>query len=451
MTDQKLTMSGSAVSMTKRIEDRQARVGVIGQGYVGLPLAVASARAGFATLGFDVDQNKIDQLNAGESYIGAVTTDELAKHVGSQAYQATADFSRLSDCDVIVICVPTPLSKQREPDLHYIVDTSETILDHMRPGQLIVLESTTWPGTTEEVMKPILERHGDKSGKDFFLAFSPEREDPGNANYHTTSIPKVVAGDGADASAIAESFYAAVVDRVVLVSSPATAEAVKITENVFRAVNIALVNELKVIFDAMGIDVWEVIDAAATKPFGFMPFYPGPGLGGHCIPIDPFYLTWKSREYGLTTRFIELAGEINVSMPRYVLANLERALDERLSKSLGSSKVLIIGLAYKKNISDIRESPSLVLLELLENRGVDVAYFDPFVPEVPMTREHAALAGRRSVELTPDNIRRYDAVLIATDHDDIDYGNLMTYAPIVLDTRNAMGRRGLSADNVIKS
>ena len=451
MSDHEQNSPKPGASTADRISGRTAIVGVIGQGYVGLPLAVASARAGFRTLGVDVDAAKIAELNAGRSYIGAVASDELAKHVGSGAYRATADFAELGDCDAIVICVPTPLSKQREPDLRYVVETSETILKHLRPGQLIVLESTTWPGTTEEVMKPILERGGLKSGRDFFLAFSPEREDPGNTHFHTTSIPKVVAGDGPEASALAEAFYAAVVDQVVTVSSPATAEAVKITENVFRAVNIALVNELKVIYDAMGIDVWEVIDAAATKPFGFMPFYPGPGLGGHCIPIDPFYLTWKSREYGLTTRFIELAGEINVSMPRYVIANLERALDERLSKSLGSSKILIIGLAYKKNISDIRESPSLTLLELLEQRGVQVDYHDPYVPEVPMTREHAALAGRRSVDLSPGIVGDYDAVLIATDHDDIDYEQLSTGARLIIDTRNAMGRRRLSSGQIVKS
>lgn len=451
MPDTKSEASSAGEEALGKINSHAAIIGVIGQGYVGLPLAVACARAGFKTLGFDVEDAKIADLNAGKSYIGAVTSDELARHVGSGHYLATSDFTKLAQCDVIVICVPTPLSKQREPDLRYIVDTCETILPHLRPGQLVALESTTWPGTTEEVMKPILERNGQKSGKDFFLAFSPEREDPGNAHFHTTTIPKVVAGDGEQALALTSAFYSAVVDRIVCVSSPATAEAVKITENVFRAVNIALVNELKVIYDAMGIDVWEVIDAAATKPFGFMPFYPGPGLGGHCIPIDPFYLTWKSREYGLATRFIELAGEINVAMPRYVVSNLERALDARLSKSLGSSKVLIIGLAYKKNISDIRESPSLVLLELLEQRGVQVDYHDPHVAEVPMTREHAPLAGRRSVSLTPQVVSSYDAVLIATDHDDIDYARLEADARLVIDTRNAMVRRGLSSEKVVKS
>ncbi|OYW54091.1 MAG: UDP-N-acetyl-D-glucosamine dehydrogenase [Rhizobiales bacterium 12-68-15] len=412
---------------------------------------MASARGGFPTVGFDIDPDKVASLNAGHSYIGAVASDELAGHTASGGFRATADFAELAACDVIIICVPTPLSKQREPDLTFVEVTTRVIASHLRPGQLVILESTTYPGTTQDVVKPILEAGGLRSGQDFFLAFSPEREDPGNASFRTVTIPKVVAGEGPAASAVAEAYYAGVVERVVVVSSPATAEAVKITENVFRAVNIALVNELKVIYDAMGIDVWEVIEAASTKPFGFMPFYPGPGLGGHCIPIDPFYLTWKSREYGLPTRFIELAGEINVAMPRYVVGNLERALDARLSKSLGSARILIIGLAYKKNVSDVRESPSFALIELLERRGTRVDYHDPFVPEVPVTREHSALAGRRSVALTPEALAGYDAVMISTDHDDIDYAALDAHAGLVLDTRNAMGRRGFRSDRIVKS
>ncbi|MCH4543997.1 nucleotide sugar dehydrogenase [Ochrobactrum sp. A-1] len=443
--------TGVYVEMAEKIKGRQAVAGVIGLGYVGLPLAAALARGGFATIGFDVDAVKVVRLNAGESYIDAVPSDQLARHVSKKLFRASSDFSELATCDVIVICVPTPLSKQREPDLSFVEATARTIAKHLRQGQMIVLESTTYPGTTEEVVKPILEEGGLRSGRDFFVAFSPEREDPGNASFVTTTIPKVVAGDGKEASALAEAFYGAVIERVVVVSSPATAEAVKITENIFRAVNIALVNELKVIYDAMGIDVWEVIDAAATKPFGYMPFYPGPGLGGHCIPIDPFYLTWKSREYGLSTRFIELAGEINLAMPRYVIANLERALDQRLSKSLGSSRVLLVGLAYKKNVSDIRESPSLVLLETIGKRGCAVDYFDPYVPEVPMTREHASLAGRRSVELTAEAIKEYDGVVLATDHDMIDYHLLHEHAGLILDTRNAFERRGIRSDKIIKT
>lgn len=440
-----------AGKLADRIARREAVAGIIGLGYVGLPLAMASARGGFPTVGFDIDPDKVASLNAGHSYIGAVASDELAGHTASGGFRATADFAELAACDVIIICVPTPLSKQREPDLTFVEVTTRVIASHLRPGQLVILESTTYPGTTQDVVKPILEAGGLRSGQDFFLAFSPEREDPGNASFRTVTIPKVVAGEGPAASAVAEAYYAGVVERVVVVSSPATAEAVKITENVFRAVNIALVNELKVIYDAMGIDVWEVIEAASTKPFGFMPFYPGPGLGGHCIPIDPFYLTWKSREYGLPTRFIELAGEINVAMPRYVVGNLERALDARLAKSLGSARILIIGLAYKKNVSDVRESPSFALIELLERRGTRVDYHDPFVPEVPVTREHSALAGRRSVALTPEALAGYDAVLISTDHDDIDYAALDAHAGLVLDTRNAMGRRGFRSDRIVKS
>jgi UDP-N-acetyl-D-glucosamine dehydrogenase len=321
----------------------------------------------------------------------------------------------------------------------------------LRPGQLVVLESTTYPGTTEEIVKPILSASGLRAGIDFFLGFSPEREDPGNTSYSTATIPRVVAGDGPKAAKLVTDFYSAVVAKVVTVSSTRTAEAVKITENVFRAVNIALVNELKVIYDAMGIDVWEVIDAAATKPFGFMPFYPGPGLGGHCIPIDPFYLTWKSREYGLTTRFIELAGEINVAMPAYVIRRLETELDRRFAKSLGSARILILGLAYKKSVSDIRESPSLTLMELLEGRGTRVDYCDPLVPVVPQTREHGNLAGRQSITLNAEALGDYDGVILAIDHDVFDYALIADHARLVVDTRNALARRGLTSERVAKA
>ncbi len=434
-----------------RLANRSAVVGVIGLGYVGLPLAAACARGGFTALGFDVDPAKIEDLNAGRSYIDAVPSADLAGHVAAKRFRATADFSELTACDVIVICVPTPLTRHREPDLKYVTVTAETIARHLRPGQLVVLESTTFPGTTEEVVKPILEASGLKSGVDFFLGFSPEREDPGNASFRTVTIPKVVAGEGPVASALVQSFYGAVVDKTVAVSSPAVAEAVKITENVFRAVNIALVNELKVIYDAMGIDVWEVIDGAATKPFGYMPFYPGPGLGGHCIPIDPFYLTWKSREYGLTTRFIELAGEINVGMPRYVVARLEQALDRAQKVSLSAAKVLILGLAYKKNVSDVRESPSFELMELLARRGAAVDFHDPHVAEVPMTREHADFAGLRSVALTPQTLAGYNAVLVATDHDAVDYGLVASYAQLIVDTRNVFARKSIPAEGIVKA
>jgi UDP-N-acetyl-D-glucosamine dehydrogenase len=440
-----------AAPAVAKVVNREAVAGIIGLGYVGLPLAQAAARAGFGTVGFDIDDEKAARLNAGESYIGAVASKDLAGLVAEGRFRATSDFAELAACDVIVICVPTPLSKQREPDLSFVVETARTIAAHLRKGQLVVLESTTWPGTTEEVVKPILEEGGLKSGTDFFLAFSPEREDPGNARFRTVTIPKVVAGDGAQASALAEAFYGAVVERVVTVSSPATAEAVKITENVFRAVNIALVNELKIIYDAMGIDVWEVIDAAATKPFGFMPFYPGPGLGGHCIPIDPFYLTWKSREYGLTTRFIELAGQINLAMPHYVISRLEQELDRRQQVSLSAARVLILGLAYKKNVSDIRESPSFALMELLRDRGASVDFHDPYVEIIPPTREHPQFQDKRSVAFDAEGLAGYNAVLVATDHDSTDYALVAEHSRLVIDTRNVMARRGFASANICKA
>jgi UDP-N-acetyl-D-glucosamine dehydrogenase len=441
----------SADELMNRLGSRAAVVGVIGLGYVGLPLAVAAARTGFRTVGFDIDPGKSDQLNQGRSYIDAVASEELSRLVAAGRFSATDDFSGLADCDVAVICVPTPLTRQREPDLSYVEATVRTIAATLRRGQLVVLESTTYPGTTREVVKPLLEATGLKSGVDFFLGFSPEREDPGNAAFETRSIPKVVAGDGPDAARAIEAFYGAVVSRVVPVSSPDVAEAVKITENVFRAVNIALVNELKMIYDRMGIDVWEVIDAAKTKPFGYMPFYPGPGLGGHCIPIDPFYLTWKSHEYDLTTRFIELAGEINLSMPRYVISKLAEALDSRLGMALSSARVLIVGLAYKSNVADVRESPTFKLIEQLEDRGADVEFHDPHVAIIPMTREHADYAGRTSIAITPESLGAVDVVLIATDHEAVDYAMIADSARLIVDTRNAITKRGLSARNVVKA
>lgn len=443
--------SNAYVTLETAIASKRAVVGVIGLGYVGLPLAVATARAGFRTIGFDIDPGKVEKLRAGASYIEAVKSEELAQQLGAGRFEATAEFSELEGCDVVIICVPTPLTRHREPDLRFIEQTAEVLRQWLRPGQLVVLESTTYPGTTEEVLKPILSASGLRAGVDFFVGFSPEREDPGNTKYSTSTIPRVVAGDGPMATKLVADFYRAVVAKVVTVSSTQTAEAVKITENVFRAVNIALVNELKLIYDAMGIDVWEVIDAAATKPFGFMPFYPGPGLGGHCIPIDPFYLTWKSREYGLTTRFIELAGEINVAMPAYVVRRLETELDRRFAKSLGSARILILGLAYKKNVSDIRESPSLTLMELLEDRGTSVDYCDPLVPVVPPTREHGRLAGRRSIDLSEEALKSYDGVLLAIDHDAFDYALIADHARLVVDTRNAMVRRDLASERVAKA
>lgn len=440
-----------AAQLRRLLDSRTARAAIIGLGYVGLPLAMAVARGGLRVTGFDVDPTKPPLLNAGKSYIGAVADSELAGLVGAGKFDATNDFSQLRDCDVIVICVPTPLDRHREPDLFYIEASGRQISQTLRPGQLVVLESTTYPGTTREVLKPILEESGLVCGADFFLGFSPEREDPGNASFETVTIPKVVAGLGPEASILVEAFYAGAVKQIVPVSSPDVAEAVKITENVFRAVNIALVNELKVIFDAMGIDVWEVIDAAKTKPFGFMPFYPGPGLGGHCIPIDPFYLTWKSREFDLPTRFIELAGEINIAMPRYVVEKLALALDSRHQKALTGSRILVLGLSYKKNIPDIRESPTFKLFELLEQRGAIVDYHDPIVVEIPETREHAHYTGRKSVSLDAKRLAGYDAVLISTDHDAVDYAAIAKHARLIVDTRNVMARHKIASESVVKA
>jgi UDP-N-acetyl-D-glucosamine dehydrogenase len=427
----------SAAALKQRILDRDARIGVIGLGYVGLPLARAFADAGFTVTGFDVDDAKTARLNSGKSYFRHIPDDAVAALVEAGRFRATGDFSEFGAMDALLICVPTPLTVHREPDLRFVVSTAEAIAPHLRAGQLVVLESTTWPGTTREVIKPILEAGGLVSGEDFFLAYSPEREDPGNREYGAANVPKIVGGDGADAAGLAEALYGQVAGTVVPVSSTATAEAVKLTENVFRAVNIALVNELKLVYERMGIDVWEVIDAAKTKPFGFMPFYPGPGLGGHCIPIDPFYLTWKAREHGLSTRFIELAGEINTNMPRHVVQRLAEALDARAGKGLNGSRILILGVAYKKNVDDTRESPAFPLIELLEARGAHVDYHDPYVPEIPPTREHAALAGRRSIAWAEAALAGYDAALIVTDHDDVDYAALVAGCPLVVDTRNA--------------
>jgi UDP-N-acetyl-D-glucosamine dehydrogenase len=430
---------------------KKATVGIIGLGYVGIPLALVAANAGFNVLGFDIDGPRVELINRGESFIKHISAESVRRVVETKKFQATANFDRLLEPDAILVCVPTPLTRHREPDLSYVENTAHAIAAHLRRGQLIVLESTTYPGTTEEVIKPILEATGLKSGTDFFLAFSPEREDPGNPDFGTAGIPKVVGGDGPDALALANALYSQLVPRTVPVSSTATAEAVKLTENIFRAVNIALVNELKVVYDAMGIDVWEVIDAAKTKPFGFMAFYPGPGLGGHCIPIDPFYLTWKAREFDIATHFIELAGEINTRMPGYVVDRLIENVDRRLGKAMNGACVLILGLAYKKNVDDLRESPSLRLIEMIERRGATVDYHDPFIPELPRTREHSALAGRRSVILTPETISAYDAILIATDHDAVDYQMVVSNSKLVIDTRNACAKAGITDIRVVKA
>src|SRR5688572_22209136 len=408
-----------------RIADRSFRVGIIGLGYVGLPLARTFARNGFSCTGFDIDPGKIEKLNGGVSYIRHLDAKVFSDFIADGRFTPTTDFARIDAVDACIICVPTPLNRYREPDLSYVVQTCETIAEHLRPGQLVVLESTTYPGTITDVVQPILERGGLTAGSDFFLAFSPEREDPGNESFETATIPKVVGADDAESLALASALYKEVVSRVVPVSTAATAEAVKITENIFRAVNIALVNELKVIYAAMGIDVWEVVEAAKTKPFGFMAFYPGPGLGGHCIPIDPFYLTWKAREYGLHTRFIELAGEVNSAMPKWVVSKLSDALNLQ-GKAVRGSKVLVLGVAYKKNVDDPRESPSIELMELLQEKGALVAYSDPHIPVFPRMRKH--YFDLKSVELTAGTLAGYDCVLVATNHDRFDYALVKTHA-----------------------
>ena len=437
------------MTLLDRIEGREARAGIIGLGYVGLPLAIAAARAGFDVTGFDVDQTKIDRLYAGQSYIEAVSGADLG--ATAQACDWTVDFTRIADCDVIVICVPTPLNAHREPDLSYVENTARQIAAHVTPHTLVVLESTTWPGTTEEVLKPLLAESGLVLGEQLFVGFSPEREDPGNATYRTRTIPKIVAGDGPVAQKLMEAFYGAVVETIVTVPTPTVAEAVKITENVFRSVNIALVNELKLIYDKMGIDVWEVIDGAATKPFGFMPFYPGPGLGGHCIPIDPFYLTWRARSFDVPTRFIELAGEINTNMPAHIVHRTREVLDRETGRGLNGARLLLAGIAYKKNVSDMRESPAMRLMQLFEEAGAEVEYIDPHVPEVPPMRQYGMFRGRSA--LGPDALaaKDFDIVVISTDHDAIDYQALIDLGCPVVDTRNAIARRGLPMARVTKA
>ncbi|HZK91257.1 MAG TPA: nucleotide sugar dehydrogenase [Stellaceae bacterium] len=438
-------------TLAARFRTHQARIGIIGLGYVGLPLACAIAERGFTALGFDIDPAKIGVLNAGGSYIRHISADVIATLRRSGRFEATADFARLAEADAIVLCVPTPLTRQREPDLTYVVRTTESIVPHLRPGQLVVLESTTYPGTTREVMRPLLERGGLRSGRDFFLAYSPEREDPGNPQFGIRAIPKVVGGDGPDALRLACALYEEISASAVPVSSVDVAEAVKLTENIFRAVNIALVNELKIVYEAMGIDIWEVIEAAKTKPFGYMPFYPGPGLGGHCIPIDPFYLTWKAREFELSARFIELAGEVNTAMPGRVVDKTMAAFNERCGRALKGARVLIVGVAYKKNVDDIRESPALKIMELLEKRGALVDFHDPLFPKLPATREHPSFAGRGSTPFTADALAAIDAAIVCTDHDAIDYRLLVENCALIVDTRNAFGSRGIVSDRVVKA
>jgi UDP-N-acetyl-D-glucosamine dehydrogenase len=430
------------------IEARRARVCIIGLGYVGLPLAETFVAGGYRVLGFDIDPVKVEKLNAGKSYIGHLPDSRIGEMVESKRFEATSDPARFKDADVVLICVPTPLTEAREPDLSFIVKTAESLSSHLRPGMLVVLESTTYPGTTRDLLVPILERNGLRAGVDFFVAFSPEREDPGNNNFSTKTIPKVVGGLDETSGRLAVAIYQPVVKGVVPVANERVAEACKILENTYRAVNIALVNELKVVFDAMGIDIWDVIEAAKTKPFGFQAFYPGPGLGGHCIPIDPFYLTWAARKYGQNTRLIELAGELNSVMPRYVVARIAHALNDE-AKAVRGSKICLLGVAYKKDVGDPRESPAFEILELLESQGARLSYSDPHVPIPPPMRRHQI--NLESQSLTPEFLRAQDCVVIVTDHAAFDYAAIGKHACLIVDTRNAMSRIAHSQARVVKA
>jgi UDP-N-acetyl-D-glucosamine dehydrogenase len=431
-----------------RITRRDYTVGIVGAGYAGLPLALAFAEAGFPVIAFDIDAAKVERLNAGATYIRSISAERIGGLVRQGRLRATNDMTGLGKPDAILACIPTPLNRSREPDLQFVEKTTAAIAERLRPGQLVCLESTTYPGTTEELLLPTLSAGGLVVGRDFWLAFSPEREDPGNANYTTARIPKVVGGMTPACQELAGHLYAQVMEKVILVSSPRVAEATKILENVYRAVNIALVNELKVAFEKMGLDIWEVIEAAKTKPFGFQAFYPGPGLGGHCIPIDPFYLTWKARQYDVATRFIELAGEINSAMPEHVVQRLTDALNAR-GKALKGAKILIMGLAYKKDVDDPRESPAFKILTLLMPKGVLADYSDPYFPHMPAMRNYHFRAD--SVELTPDAVRGYDAVVLVTDHSTFPYAAVHESASLIIDTRNAFGQRGLAGAHVVRA
>ena len=427
---------------------RDCTVGVIGLGYVGLPLLLRFGEVGFRVLGFDLDLTKVKQLNDGTSYIQHIDTSRVTSLLASERLEATADLDRLEEPDALVICVPTPLTAHREPDLQFVRTTAEAIGQVVRPGQLICLESTTYPGTTEEVLVPRVTARGLRVGEDIFVAFSPEREDPGNPRFSTSTIPKVVGGATPACLEVATALYEQAVECVVPVSSTRVAEAAKILENVYRAVNIALVNELKVAFDRMGIDVWEVIEAAKTKPFGFQPFYPGPGLGGHCIPIDPFYLTWKAREFGITTRFIELAGQINSSMPSYVVEKIAEALNTR-GKPVHGSRILVLGVSYKKDADDARESPALEIIEILMAKGADTHYSDPYFPRLPSGRRH--VLELQSVLLTSESVKSYDAVVLVTDHSDFPYELIHDAASLIVDSRNVFRRLGFDGPHVVQA
>ncbi|PVE26203.1 UDP-N-acetyl-D-glucosamine dehydrogenase [Microvirga sp. KLBC 81] len=431
-------------ALLQKLNGKSAAIGIVGLGYVGLPLSIRYAEADYAVVGFDIDPAKVDLLNNGKTYIAHIVAQGIANAI-ENGFEPTSDFSKARDVDALIICVPTPLSKHREPDLSFVLNTVETLLPHLRAGQVMALESTTYPGTTEEELRPRIEKAGFKVGEDVFLVFSPEREDPGNPKFSTRTIPKVCGGTTSACLEVGLALYSQVIDTVVPVSSTQAAELTKLLENVHRAVNIGLVNEMKIIADRMGIDIHEVIRAAATKPFGFVPYYPGPGLGGHCIPIDPFYLTWKAREYGLHTRFIELAGEVNSTMPEWVVAKIADALNER-EQSIRGSKILVLGIAYKKNVDDMRESPSVELMSLLQAKGARIAYSDPHVPKFPRMRRYSF--DLTSVDLTPEVLVSYDLVLLATDHDAFDYEIIERHARLIVDTR---GRYPGPRRNVVKA
>lgn len=441
-------MSGTLTAkeqLIERLHSKSATIGIVGLGYVGLPLVLRFSEVGYSVLGFDIDQDKVDRLSAGKSYIEHIDAGRVRAAL-ARNFACTTDFSRAGEPDVLIICVPTPLNQYREPDLSFVTDTVDALAPHMRRGQALSLESTTYPGTTDEELQPRVERQGLVVGKDVFLVYSPEREDPGNPHFTTQTIPKVCGGVTADCLDVGIAIYDQVIDRVVPVSSTKAAELTKLLENIHRAVNIGLVNEMKIVADKMGIDIHEVIRAAATKPFGFVPYYPGPGLGGHCIPIDPFYLTWKAREFGVNTRFIELAGEVNSSMPDYVISKLTGALNG-VRKSINGSSVLVLGIAYKKNVDDMRESPSVVIMERLQDLGATVAYSDPHVPVFPKLRHHAHF-DLASTVLTPKAIASFDCILLATDHDSFDYEMIAANGRIIVDTR---GRYVVPAGNLVKA
>ncbi|MDB4106661.1 nucleotide sugar dehydrogenase [Akkermansiaceae bacterium] len=425
------------MNILSKIQNKEAVIGVVGLGYVGLPLILAFAAKGYRCIGFDIDQLKIDQIKAGESYIDHIDSSSLLSGVDAGLIDATSDFTRISDVEAVIMCVPTPLDKHMEPDLSYVTDTMDAVAPYLRKGQIVSLESTTYPGTTDEELKTRIEAQGHTVGEDVFLVYSPEREDPGNPEFSSKNIPKVVGGTTPACSEVGIALYESAISSVVPVSSTQVAEFTKLLENIYRAVNIGLVNELKIAADQMGIDIWEVIDAAATKPFGFKAFYPGPGLGGHCIPIDPFYLTWKAREYGVHTRFIELAGEINRAMPQYVVRRTADALNEN-KKAVNGSRVLIMGLAYKQDVDDMRESPTFELMDLLSQQGAEVDYYDPHLPEIMPTREHAHWTGKKSIEWSQMRIESYDAVVISTHHKAFDLQQLADWSDVIVDTRNAM-------------